>query len=183
MQNPFKLLQKKTAPLPNYAIFDIDGVFNPHMATDLIERNFLHYTKGWIDWHLDIVNHAAWLREIDDLAEIVWGSNWYEESNALAGWFHLRKLEYPHIPLKTARVRTDLEIRTDIMETWKLPAISAWVEKNVSDQQKVVWVEDEIFEDAHIWAAKKPNVLLIQTDPAIGFTKKQFEAAREFLTC
>lgn len=149
------------------------------MATDLLERNFQHYTKGWVDWYLDIVDHAAWLREIDNIADIVWGSNWFEESNALAGWFHLRELSYPHIPLYTR----DMEnARTD-MRTWKLPAISAWVEKNVSDQQKVVWVEDEILEDAHIWAAQKPNVLLIQTDPAIGFTKKQFEAAREFLTC
>lgn len=161
--------------LPNYIIYDIDGVFNPHMATDLVERNFIRYSRGWIDWHLDVVNHAAWVRELEDYADLVWGSSWEEESNALAGWFYLKKTEYPHIDLA-------MSAGTMNRETWKLNSIEAWIDENVSTQQKVVWVEDEAYEDAMRWADLRPNVLLIITNPAIGLTLAQVESIKIFLS-
>lgn len=160
----------------HYAILDIDGVFNPYMATDLIERQFIRYQKEWIDWHLDIVNHAAWVRELEEYADIVWGSNWGDESNALAGWFHLGQTSYPHIPLATETVGMDVA-------TWKLPAISQWIDRNVKADQKVLWVEDEIAEDARLWVNGRPNVLLLEPDPAIGLTLDQFQLAKQFLSC
>jgi hypothetical protein len=157
---------------PNYIIYDIDGVFNPFMATDLLERGFTRYVKGWVQWDLDTLDHARWVRELEDYADIVWGSSWEDESNALAGWFHLKNLSYPHIPMTTAG---------SMSTTWKLPAISAWIEQNVSDSQKVVWVEDELFEDAFVWAKNHPNVLIVQTNPAVGLTAGQVESIKSFL--
>lgn len=159
--------------LPNYIIFDIDGVFNPFMATDLRERGFFRYSKDWIEWDLDIVHHAAWVRELEDYADIVWGSTWGEESNALAGWFHLKNLSYPHISCM---------VGGSMITTAKLTAVSAWITEHVSLSQKVVWVEDELFEDAFIWGESHPNVLIVKTDPAIGLTLEQFETIKAFLS-
>lgn len=159
--------------LPNYIIYDIDGVFNPFMATDLLERNFVRYSKGWISWDLDLVNHAAWVRELEDYSDIVWGSTWEEESNSLAGWFHLKKVEYPHIDMSYGAGSS--------YQTWKLPAISNWILNNVSAEQKVVWVEDEVYDDAETWVAQFPNILLVKTDPAVGLTLEQVESIKSFL--
>lgn len=159
--------------LPNYIIFDIDGVLNPFMATNLRERGFIRYSREWINWDLDIVNHARWVRELEDYADIVWGSSWEEESNALAGWFHMKNLSYPHIPMTTAG---------SMNTTWKLPNISQWIVENVSASQKAVFVEDEIFEDAVGWFAARPNLLLVKTDPAVGLTAEQVETIKAFLS-
>lgn len=159
--------------LPNYIIWDIDGVFNPHMATDLRERQFIRFNKDWVSWDLDIVHHAAWVRELEDYADLIWGSTWGEESNALAGWFHLQKTGYPHIPVPGGG---------SMLVTAKLPAISQWIEQNVSSQQKVVWVDDELFSDAFDWAAQKPNVLIIHTDAAVGLTLEQVDRMKAFLS-
>lgn len=158
---------------PNYIIYDIDGAFNPFMATNLRERGFVRYSREWISWDLDIVNHASWVRELEDYADIVWGSTWEDESNALAGWFHLKNLSYPHIPMTMGG---------SMNTTWKLPAISAWVDENVGADQKVVWVEDEIFEDVTDWVAAHPNLLLVKTDDRVGLTFEQFEAIKAFLS-
>lgn len=163
----------KSKPKPNYIIFDIDGVFNPFMATNLRERGFIRYHKEWISWDLDIVNHAAWVRELEDYADIVWGSSWEEESNALAGWFHLKNLSYPHIPMTTGG---------SMNSTWKLPAVSEWINENVSASQKAVFVEDEIFEDAVDWFAARPNLLLVKTDDRVGLTLEQVETIKAFLS-
>lgn len=158
--------------LTNYIIFDIDGVFNPYLATNLLERGFIRYVKEWIHWDLDIVNHAQWVRELEDYADIVWGSNWNEESNALAGWFHMKNLSYPHIPItKGASMST----------TWKLPDVSMWIDENVGPYQKVVWVEDEVYEDVTGWLNSHPNVLLVKTDARVGLTFEHFETIKAFL--
>jgi hypothetical protein len=120
------------------------------------------------------VNHAAWVRELEDYADIVWGSTWEDESNALAGWFHLRQIEYPHIDLSFGAGSS--------FQTWKLPAVANWIINNVSDAQKVVWVEDEVFDDAFKWAAQYPNLLLIQTDPAVGLTREHVDSIKAFLS-
>lgn len=161
--------------LPNHIIFDIDGVFNPIYATNLRERNFIRYSKGWIEWDLDIVHHAAWVRELEEYADIVWGSSWEEDSNALAGWFHLKNTSYPHIDLGNSAGSLD-------KVTWKLATIAAWIDENISSTQKVAWVEDEAYDDAIVWAAERPNVLLIVTDPAVGLTLEQVEKIKSFLS-
>ena len=158
--------------MTDYILWDIDGVFNPYMATDLIERGFSRYNQDWISWDLDVVNHGQWMRELESAANFVWASNWGDESNALVKWFFLESLHYPHIPLNMA---------TEHSGTWKLPSISDWVRNDVAPAEKVVWVDDELDEDAFVWAQQRGNTLLLKTDPAVGLTREHVDTILAFL--
>lgn len=155
---------------PNYIIWDIDGVFNPYLASDLIERNFKRYSQGWVEWDLNVETHGAWLQELEEMATFVWGSDWESESNLLAQWFRLKKNEYPHIPLPRGKIGG------------KLAPVSRWIEDNVQPKQKVVWVEDELQDNAFQWAARRTNVLLVKPDPSVGLTYNQVQAIKSFLS-
>jgi hypothetical protein len=156
----------------SYILWDIDGVLNPFMATDLVERGFVRFNRDWISWDLDIVHHAEWMRQLDEQNKFVWASTWGDESNALCGWFHLKELSYPHIPL---------QMNSNHDGTWKLASVSTWVEQNVPRTEKIVWVEDELHEDAYRWAENRGNVLLVKTDDSVGFTEQQYENVVAFL--
>lgn len=164
----------RAGKLPNYIVFDIDGVFSPNMAQDILDRGMTCYNDGWITWWLDIPTHGAWVRELETYADLIWGSNWHEESNKLAKIFELSSSQYPHIDLFFG-AGSDAA-------TWKLPPVRHWFESTGSSSQKVVWFEDEIFDDAKNWAESHPNVLLIHTDPAVGITSEQVLEAKNFLS-
>lgn len=156
----------------HYILWDVDGVLNPFESTDLHERGFVRFNKEYISWALDIVHHAEWLRYLEFHASFVWASSWGSETNALCGWFGLKNIRYPHIPLSTS---------VEHQGSWKLPSIQKWVTENVSESDSVVWVDDELYDDAAVWAASLPNVLLIPTDPAAGLTYDEFLCINDFI--
>jgi hypothetical protein len=65
--------------------------------------------------------------------------------------------------------------------TWKLPSISDWVRNDVAPLEKVVWVDDELDEDAFAWAEKRGNTLLLKPDPAVGLTRDHVDTILAFL--
>jgi hypothetical protein len=155
-----------------YFLWDIDGVFNPFMATDLIERGFVHFDQDWISWDLDLLNHGAWMRDLETKGKFVWASSWGDDSNALIKWFHLDSLHYPYIPL---------QMNDNHEGTWKLASVKDWVENQIPADEKVVWVDDEVENDAVLWVDSRPNTLLVRTDPAVGLTEQQYQRILDFL--
>jgi hypothetical protein len=153
-----------------YLLLDIDGAFNPFLASDLRERNFISYQNGWVNWHIDLNHHASWMREIEGQTNIVWASTWEEESNHLAAMFGMEDANLPHISLQMTTA-----------PTWKLHSIKTWVEENVERRDRVVWINDEIHNDAFAWADEHPHVKIIKSNPAIGLTLEDWNGARRFL--
>lgn len=157
----------------NYLILDIDGVFNPFMGTNLPSKGYKVYRRIWINWALNIPLHSPMLRNLEEYADIVWGSNWLEDSNALAEWFSMKKPSYPHIPL--------LYGTTDSSnETWKLESIIQWCEEHTNPGDRIVWIDDELQDDAYEWASRRGNFLMIKTDPRFGLTESQTLSAVSF---
>lgn len=171
---PLKNLFQKPARESNFLLWDIDGVFNPFMASNLRERGFVRYHKDWISWDLDIVNHARWVRELEEISLPIWASNWGSDSNALAGWFFMEETSYPHIDLSVGAGSSNA--------SWKLLAIQHWVENNVPKNGKVVWVDDETHEDAFAWAAAHDNIMIIKPDDKVGLTLEHVESIKSFFS-
>lgn len=151
-----------------YLLLDIDGVFNPFMGEDLPSKGYVVYRDGWITWAVDPIHHAEWLRTVEEDVQIVWASSWEEESNKLAIFFWLDDIALPYIHLK----------RTD-SPTWKLESVSKWVTDNTSSGDQVVWVDDELEQDAFDWGSDA-GVLLVKTDPAFGVTLNEWNTFRRF---
>lgn len=162
------------AAIKKYIILDIDGVFNPFMGTNLPSKGYTLYRKVWISWALNVALHVPMLRRLEEHADVIWGSNWGAESNALAGWLHMKECNYPHIPMSYGTT-------SNPDETWKLESISSWVEMNTNSEDLIVWVDDELHADAFEWAEQRGNVLVIKTDPAVGLTEAEADKAVQFL--
>lgn len=153
-----------------YLLLDIDGVFNPFLCPNLQERGFIVYQSGWITWSIDLINHAAWLRDIEKEVNIVWASSWLDDSNHLAAMFGLYNAILPHIEVG----------RTGSGETWKLDSVREWVEKNTTPEDSIVWIDDEVYDDAFQWADRNNNVLIIKPDPAVGLTAEEWQEMKDF---
>lgn len=156
-----------------YLLLDIDGVYNPFLAPDLTERGFISYQSGWISWAIDLINHAQWLRDVENKVNIVWASSWAESSNELAAMFGLNNANLPHIEL--------FNPPTDNGVSWKLPSIQKWLEENITEDDTIVWIDDEIHVDVTDTNVLPSNIHVIVPDPSIGLTREQWVDALNFL--
>lgn len=153
-----------------HLLLDIDGVFNPFLCPNLTERGFILYQSGWITWSIDLINHASWLRNVENDVNIVWVSSWLEDSNHLSAMFGLYNALLPHVELS----------RTGKGDTWKLDSVKEWVKNNTSPEDTIVWIDDEVYSDAFEWADRNNNILIIKTDPAIGLTEDEWQRMLDY---
>lgn len=151
-------------------LVDIDGVLNPFLgdATQL-SPSFAPVQEGWASWLLDFDAHRRYLMELEQEAEIVWASSWEEESNLVNKHFELDSITYPHVPFKRFPIGLGME---------KLPAIESYL---ASTSEAVVWLDDEFEDDARAWAVARPNTLLIECNPATGWTAAQYAQVLAFV--
>lgn len=151
-------------------LVDIDGVLNPFLgdATKLA-ASFAPVQEGWASWLLDFDAHRRYLMELEREATIVWASSWEEESNIVNKYFGLDSITYPHVPFKSSPSGLGM---------WKLPAIERYL---ASTSEAVVWLDDEFEDDARDWAAARPNTLLVECDPSMGWSEAQYEQVLDFV--
>lgn len=143
-------------------LVDIDGVLNPFLGLDLESKGFTYQNlTPYAGWHLSVV-HGQWLKELSKKHEVVWASAWQAEAKELEEYWGLPDGQF--IEFKTIHYG----------ETMKLPDIIKYAEKQ-PDSEWVVWIDDELGEDAHEWAASRPNTLLVECDPSVGWTEEQYQ--------
>ncbi|MGH2819708.1 MAG: hypothetical protein ACRDJ5_03540, partial [Actinomycetota bacterium] len=95
----------------------------------------------------------------------VWATGWGQYANRVIG------------PLHQMRELPVIELEFTGETTWKLPSVSAYV----GDEQPVVWVDDDLGEDAELWARRRAApTLLMRCEPHLGLTDDAVEACLEF---
>lgn len=153
-----------------YVLLDIDGVLNPFLAWDLVERKFETVHKEWATWQLNASLHAPWIQALSEKATIVWCSSWEEASNAVSEHFGLP--DFPFVKLSGTATTSD-------HGTWKLPYVEDFLR---GKDDKVIWLDDEFEADAYRWSESRKNTLLLPCAPAVGFNEGDFRKALAFLS-
>jgi hypothetical protein len=104
--------------------------------------------------------HGEWLRELEPLFRIVWGTAWGEEANRHIGPV-LGLPPWPWVALPPIPFAPEM----------KVPAIDALVAG-----APCAWVEDRMTQSAKDWAnARTEATLLIDVDPAVGLTRSMVD--------
>lgn len=166
-------------------IFDIDGMFNPLYAQMRLNAGISEGLEGFarVDYQDPVTGyrHSAflnpevqngWLDELAHYADFVWGSAWEPHANALLTMLGREGEEWPQIEIQHEDVG---------MGTWKIKSVRSYVEENFPAHQKVVWVEDEIEDDAYEWAEERGNMLIIKPVPKFGLRESEYQEILNFV--
>lgn len=153
-------------------IFDIDGVFVPFYARYNPRIGFSWQENGRKGDFLKPEMQRPWIEELSAIANLVWGSA-REDANCT--------LELLQIDQEWERIELEYRDLETTPITWKLESIQAWVADNVPDDELLVWVDDELQQDAFDWAAERGNMLAIAPLKDEGLTQPQYETIIAFL--
>lgn len=154
-----------------YVIIDIDGVLNPFGARHNAQLNFIWLEKENQGVFLKPDMHIPWITKISEHATFIWGSAWAKRSNLVLDVLELDQ-QWDYIPL--------VEPPEDFVGTWKLKSVKEWVENN-APTEKIVWLDDELQEDAFQWSKGRSNMLTICPDRYEGLTEDDFKKVYEFI--
>lgn len=162
--------------LPPLLLLDVDGVLAPFQGdalsmsrvggegfrrVDLDPRAGLRETFLWVS-----EGNSERLRRLGASFEMVWATGWTHSANRVIGPLHALE-ELPVIEL-------DWTFETP---TWKLPSIEAFV----SDDRPCAWVDDDLADDAELWADERTSpTLLVRCEPHIGLTDELTERCLEW---
>ncbi len=151
-------------------ILDIDGVLNPFGARYNYNLPFREIGSVFLLPEMQ----TPWIKKIKEHAKFVWGSAWEQNSNRLLEWLELEdEPDWEWIPMQWTDVGTG---------TWKIKAIRKYLkDAGIPDDEKVVWLDDELEEDAFLWASERGNMLCIAPDRYLGLTDEQYAEIYEFV--
>ncbi len=162
-------------------ILDVDGPLNPFLATyEMLDdpESWISYKDRWNSARINPERHGRYLREVLSLADLVWGTLWRDEANDLLNHYIIHEdgtAEPPHPYIEI----DDL----DEKPTWKLPSIALWLQEiDPTGTRKIIWLDDEIWDDGFEWAQQRGNALFVKADPRTAWTKNQQTQIMEFLT-
>lgn len=153
-------------------ILDIDGVFNPFDAR-------YNYVPGYFE-HQDEHNRIFLNPELmnpflDEVLKaghsIIWGSAWEDRSNNVLKMLG-RDEQWDYIPLDTEDVG---------LGTWKIKSVRRWVNENLTDNEPIVWVDDELEPDAEAWAEARGNMLCVTPNRFKGLNETHLQDIKNFL--
>lgn len=143
-------------------LLDVDGVLQPLGRS--IPPGYRRFTSPESEVVL-CPDHGRWITELSDSFEVTWVTTWGRSANQAIGAV-LGLPTLTHVELGTLP-------RTG---TRKLDAVRAFVRGRAC-----AWVDDEIYEDAVAWAARRAApTLLIRTAPSVGFTVAHVEQLKGF---
>ncbi|MFN0025554.1 MAG: HAD domain-containing protein [Acidimicrobiales bacterium] len=97
--------------------------------------------------------HAGWLRDLAAHFDLVWATTWEHRANRAVS----PRLGLPQLPV--------IEFTSPRAgDTWKLTDVARYV-----SDRAVAWVDDELYLDAHRWAAERDApTLLIRPQSSVG---------------
>mgnify|MGYP001265277274 CR=1 FL=1 len=146
-------------------LWDIDGPLNPYLAgwDDRMVVHGTDYNQGRF-----LPHHGSWMEEYLNLGvTMVWASNWLEDTIAVTELFQLP--DFPYIPLEPDGTHA----------TWKLPSVEAYLNRYYPNEP-VIWLDDELEEDAYRWATNRGRMMLVKVDPKAGWTEQQHNQMLQF---
>ncbi len=180
-------------------MLDVDGVLapfgcheGPPQGYDFIEMN------GLVDGMtlLFSESHPETMLNLMQVCDLMWATAWEDRANEhllehlgledpLPCIYFDHRLENegkaPEV-VGASRKLSGLLIEPGT-ETWKLPWIKQWAEMN--EDRPFVWVDDEIRNDALVWAKERTEqgvpTLMIATDPSIGLTEEHVSQIKDWV--
>lgn len=120
--------------MPPLLLLDLDGVLNP--AGTSVPPGYRRETTSEFSVLVKKA-HGDWLRELDEVFEVVWATTWNERAQAVFG---------PLLDLPSFGVLRLGELPR--LGTRKLGAVQEFV-----GDRALAWVDDELFDDAREWTA------------------------------
>lgn len=158
--------------MPALILLDVDGVLNPHVVSDR--------RRGGHRLVLD-PERAELVRRLAAVGTIVWATTWPPRlTSVLASDLKL--------PADTPAITFDGGVPRDPRFpgfTGKLQSVAMWLEAETAAGaviDAVVWIDDNLREDAFEWAASQsvPFHVLVP-DAAAGLTADEVTEIEEFL--
>ena len=144
-------------------LLDVDGVLNPVGSS--VPPGYRSVHRSGFEF-LVSDDHAAALKSMSELVEIVWASTWEDNANKSIG---------EELGLSPRRFVSFSADRTE--PTWKLPDVEAFV-----GDRPLVWIDDELFDDAFRWAnERQAPSLLIRPNSSVGVRSRHFDEVWQFL--
>ena len=167
-------------------LIDVDGVLNPFQSSSPPPGFNTHFIKAKSRSPQNISEeegrtyklflssrHAEWLQSLQERAELVWATTWgdFDQANRLLSpIFSLPSL--PTIQLDYSCLHS-----FDCPPTWKLASIQAFAK-----DRPLIWLDDDLHQDAFAWAAQRPSpTLLILCNPIVGWVRKEYDKILRFL--
>jgi len=152
-------------------LLDVDGVLNPSVVSDR--------AAGGHRLVLD-EDRAALVARLAAIGTIVWATTWPPELTSVLA----RDLRLPE---RTEAIVFRGGLPRDARfpgQTGKLQPVAAWLEQARERQaiDAVVWIDDNLREDAYAWAGEQDTPFhLVRPEAAEGLTSDEVAGAEEFL--
>lgn len=152
---------------PALILLDVDGVLNPQVVLQKLVLNPVH---------------AALVAELSELGTVVWATTW-----SAAHMYQLtRDLG---LPTNTNEIAFPPLLHIDPLNpepTPKLHWVARWIDRTFFDEPcpttAIVWIDDQLREDATAWAKEAPRpTLLVKPEPVRGLTGEHVAAVRDFV--
>lgn len=168
-------------------LLDIDGTISPYFASSTLK---LHPEKlpGFEEHSIESKEHGSArvylqtkvlkekLSTLEKMGvQVIWASAWNEASNLILSMLYSdADKAYPTI-IFPEEIDFSLEI-----QSWKLSTVKEYMNANFSDSTPLIWLDDEIFDDAKKWLEGRAGVgLMIRPDRHIGITEDNWNLILE----
>lgn len=123
--------------------------------------------------------HADWVEELQRRFDLVWATMWQERAPrglaAVVGF----GADWPWIPFDDHQSFTTTQRTGFGIGSYKFPGVVATV-----GDRPAVWIDDDLEPAIYDWAAERDSsgtpTLLVQPDPAEGWTQAEYEAVLAF---
>jgi hypothetical protein len=172
-------------------LLDVDGVLNAFGAWErrdpllpLAPGNLLvpdGFRAARADgFHLLLrPEHADWVAELEQRFELVWATMWQERAPVGLAPVVGYGAEWPWIPFDDHQSFTTTQRTGWGIGSYKFPGVVATV-----GDRPAVWIDDDLEPAIYEWAAERDSsgtpTLLVQPDPAEGWTRSEYEAVLAF---
>jgi hypothetical protein len=142
-------------------LLDLDGVLNPFAATSCPDGYLEHEFYPGEGPGRYCLEHADWIRELAEVADVRWATAWGDEANTIyapkLGLDPLPFVTFPPLPF---------------LPEQKVPAIAAAV-----GDRPVAWIDDNHTDAGRRWAADRDApTLLVPIEPSTGWTRSDVDA-------
>lgn len=136
-------------------LLDIDGVLSPlFYHGDLLAEGYTVLRGSWNNAFL-ATRERDWIERLRPYCALVWATNWRNAAHEVTDHWNIEKF-----PLTV-----EFDDMFDAEGTWKLPAIQRFLEGR---NNPVVWIDDELEDDAIQWARTRPHTHFLQANPTYG---------------
>jgi hypothetical protein len=171
---------------------DVDGVLNAFRAWELVHRwrglvpgnvrapeGYRHAVADGYDLLLR-PEHASWLADLDQRAEIVWATMWMDRAPAALAPVLGYGERWPFVDFRAAQGYALGQRTGQGVGSYKFPGVVAW-----AGDRPLVWIDDDLEPAIYDWAARRDAggipTFLVQPSPDEGWTASERDAVLAFL--